>query len=508
MSLPKKVTERPSPWSSLTGSDANRKPIHNGRFCYFQRYYFARATDFVFWVMHSLRHLFISCYLKQRYTHAGFTVMLLLVMCWLGGCRATSVKKAVKQSDVFNSHFTGFVLYNQSKQKTVYEHNSNRYFTPASNTKLFTFYASLKILSDSIPALKYTVSNDTLYFWGTGDPSLLHPDLITQPGGVKQSRVYDFLRSRPEKLFYVTSPVKVNGFGPGWGWDDYNDYYSAERAPMPIFGNTVRLKAYDATQWTVQPHYFQSYFVEKVRMKHLLPPTTAVFERDPTSNLFTFDGSQFTKELTHDMPFRYSEQLLTELLTDTLHKKVSLTSHKPAKPAQTLYSIRADTLYKKMMQESDNFIAEQLMLLCASQFSDTLLTENSIAYATKTLLSDLPDAPVWVDGSGLSRYNLFTPRSIVRLLQKIYATVPQDRLLSIFPAGGQSGTIKNFYKADTPYVFAKTGSLSNVHCLSGYVITKKRNVMLFSFMHNNYVIPSSDIKREMEKVLRLIWEKY
>ncbi len=400
------------------------------------------------------------------------------------------------------------MLYNQAKQKTVFEQNSDKYFTPASNTKLFTFYTSLKILGDSVPALKYVSSGDSLYFWGTGDPSFLHPDLITTPGGGKNSRVYDFLRNRPEKLIYVASPAKLTAFGPGWGWDDYNDYYSAERAPMPVYGNTIRLKAKTTTTWEVQPRFFQSYFVEKPLLQRLLPPSTAIFQRDPVSNLFTFDTSQFKKEATYDLPFRYSEQLLAEILTDTLHKAVQMTAFKPAKPAQTLYSSRTDSLYKKLMQESDNFIAEQLLLLCASQFSDTLLTENSIAYATKTLLSDLPDAPVWVDGSGLSRYNLFTPRSIVKLLQKIYATVPQDRLFSILPAGGQSGTIQNFYKADRPYVFAKTGSLSNVHCLSGYVVTKKRNIMLFSFMHNNYVRPSSEIKAGMEKVLKLIWEKY
>jgi D-alanyl-D-alanine carboxypeptidase/D-alanyl-D-alanine-endopeptidase (penicillin-binding protein 4) len=47
-----------------------------------------------------------------------------------------------------------------------------------------------------------------------------------------------------------------------------------------------------------------------------------------------------------------------------------------------------------------------------------------------------------------------------------------------------------------------------VHCLSGYVVTRKKNVMLFSFMHNNYTSPTSDIKTEMEKVLQLVREKF
>ncbi|MDJ1491637.1 D-alanyl-D-alanine carboxypeptidase [Cytophagaceae bacterium DM2B3-1] len=446
--------------------------------------------------------------MKNRISDFLTIYLLVCIIILSAGCRSQQIGRTFRHSDVFSKHFTGFMLYNPEKQKVVYEQNSDKYFTPASNTKLFTFYTSLKILGDSIPGLKYGVSHDSLFFWGTGDPSLLHPDLITLPGRTKQSRVYEFLRSRSEKLFYVTTPVKVTGFGPGWGWDDYNDYYSAERAPLPIYGNIVRLKATSVSAWSAQPAFFKSYFVEKPLLQRLLPPSSYIFQRDPVSNLFTFDPSLFQKEIVHDMPFRYSEQLLTEILSDTLHKAVNLVNRKPVKAGQTLYSVRADSLYKKLMQESDNFIAEQLLLICASQFSDTLSSDSIIAYSTHKLLNDLPDAPVWVDGSGLSRYNLFTPRSIVRLLQKIQATIPQDRLFSILPAGGQSGTIKNFYKGDTPYVFAKTGSLSNVHCLSGYIVTKKRKVLLFSFMHNNYTGSSAPIKEEMEKVLKLARDKY
>src|SRR5260370_3750407 len=161
-----------------------------------------------------------------------------------------------------------------------------------------------------------------------------------------------------------------------------------------------------------------------------------------------------------------------------------------------------------MMQDSDNFIAEHLLRQCVAVVSDTLKPEIAINYAKKNFLSDLPDAPQWVDGSGLSRFNLFTPRSISALWKKIYEVVPQERLFKLIAAGGKNGTIKNYFKSDAPYVFGKTGSLNNVRSLSGFLITKKGKIFIFSFMNNNFVAPSSDVRKRMEKIINRIHERY
>lgn len=200
--------------------------------------------------------------------------------------------------------------------------------------------------------------------------------------------------------------------------------------------------------------------------------------------------------------------LLPGILSDTVKRKVSVINRHFDLAAQTIYSLPADSLYKVMMQESDNFIAEQLLLVCSNVLSDSLKPEIAIKYVEENFLSDLPDKPVWVDGSGLSRYNLFTPRSIVNVWKKIYQKVPQERLFKILAAGGETGTIKNYYRAEKPYIYGKTGTLSNNHCLSGYIITKKGKTLIFSLMNANFTQPTREVKKWMEEVLRLIHDNY
>jgi len=92
----------------------------------------------------------------------------------------------------------------------------------------------------------------------------------------------------------------------------------------------------------------------------------------------------------------------------------------------------------------------------------------------------------------------------------IYSEVNnQERLFSMLPAGGKSGTLRNAYaKTDKPFVFGKTGTLGGVHNQSGYVITKKGKLLLYSFMNNNYVQPTADIRKEMVRVVTYIHDNF
>lgn len=420
-------------------------------------------------------------------------IILCLVAASCSISRRTLNKRFFETEKKFQDH-TGFVLYDIEKSKTVYSYRSDRYYTPASNTKIFTLFASLKILGDSIRAIQYEEQEDSILFWGTGDPGFLYKNVH------QTSVVFDFLKNSQKPLYFSSANFHTSHYGPGWAWDDYNDYYTAERSPLPVYGNTLTVST-DGSQYTVSPEFFEPNF-STVESK-LDGPFRALHSNNVEIAL-PKDG----RPRKWDVPFITGDVLTTQLLADTLKKQVGVANRKISAAAKTIYSIPADSLYKVLMQESDNFIAEQLLLVCSSVLSDSLKPEITIEYVKKNFLNDLLDKPVWVDGSGLSRYNLFTPRTIVQLWQKIYELVPRERLFSILATGGKNGTVKNWYKSEKPYIFGKTGSLSNNHCLSGYLVTKKGKTLIFSWMNNNFTAPSTEIRKNMQEILRAIYEHY
>lgn len=421
----------------------------------------------------------------------------LLTILALSACSPQRfVYKELKRIETSFQEHAGFALYDPEKRKFIVQHNADRYFTPASNTKIFTFYTSLRLLGDSIAALKYEVANDTLLFEGLGDASFLYPYTF------QNDRVFNFLKSFPGTVSFSSANFFTDRFGPGWAWDDYLYYYSPERSSFPIYGNLIHLMRDSAQMLSVEPGVFRDSLNVTSASGDASGPT-----RQSHANRITLHEKNRKPE-KWAVPFRYSDRLLTQLLADTLHRGISLSNRRISTDAQVVKSVPADSLYRVMMQDSDNFIAEQLLLQCARVVSDSLKPEIAITYAKKNFLSDLPDEPQWVDGSGLSRYNLFTPRSIVRLWEKISAEVSEERLLKLVAIGGKPGTLRSLYKSETPYVFGKTGSLSNNHCLSGFVKTRRGRTLIFSYMHNNFVQPTRLVRAEMEKLIKSVHEKF
>jgi D-alanyl-D-alanine carboxypeptidase/D-alanyl-D-alanine-endopeptidase (penicillin-binding protein 4) len=99
---------------------------------------------------------------------------------------------------------------------------------------------------------------------------------------------------------------------------------------------------------------------------------------------------------------------------------------------------------------------------------------------------------------------------MVAVLSKMHAASPQEQLFSYFPTGGLKGsTLEDWYPGDpNPYIYAKSGTLGNVHCLSGYLLTKSGKTLIFSFMNNHFKQPTSEVKKQMQGIFEKIRDTY
>ncbi|QWX82678.1 D-alanyl-D-alanine carboxypeptidase [Cellulophaga sp. HaHaR_3_176] len=419
-------------------------------------------------------------------------ILFLLIISILQSCASSNHKRINKKTlislhdDFYKNQFTGFMVFDPFTKDTLVNYNSEKYFTPASNTKIATLYTALSTLPDSIPTLKYIVDQDTIHVQPTGDPTLLHPYF-------KDSTLISFLRKFKNINLDLTN-FKDDKYGPGWAWEDYAYYYQPEVSKFPLYGNVVSIHKTDSLNIT--PLFFKKNVSEIAYNTY----------REELENTFYFNPSR--KDTLH-IPFITDSIVTKQLLEKALNKNIKLETSFPKGIKNTLYSLPSDSVYKRMMFKSDNFLAEQLLILSSAVLSDTLSGSIARKHMLSNNLSDLKEKPRWVDGSGLSRYNLFSPASFVHILSNLYNEQPRERILNIFPAGGTSGTLKNSYKnGDKPYIYAKSGSLGNNYSLSGYLITNSGKTLIFSFMNNHYTQPTSEVKKRMEAIFENIRDHY
>lgn len=397
----------------------------------------------------------------------------------------------IDSSAVFSKGFTGFSLFDVQERQFLYQNQANKYFTPASNVKILSFFAAQSILLDSMPVLFYQTKGDTIQFWGSAYPMLLHPDFVAY------DTLAHWLRARSEKVWqFSNANYKDARYGSGWSWDDYPYGFQSEKASLPIWGNSVHFsKQGHLDSLTLEPPYFQSRLVYK---------PYPMLGRLEDRNVFTFGAASLKREkIDRQLPFLWTPLLFKNLFQDTFKQLLHITETPLPSEYQTLYSSVPDTMYKKLLHDSDNFIAEQLLLQCSAKRYGELSSRKILKYINDTLLAHLPQPLDWVDGSGLSRYNQATPQGLVLILDQLQQRIPHAKLFELFASGGREGTIQDWYAGPKgeAFVFAKTGTLRHIHCLSGYLRSKTGKVYIFSFMHNNYPDSIKELKEEMELIL-------
>lgn len=399
--------------------------------------------------------------------------------------------------------FVGIAVYDTESSKYLHQYNSNKYFVPASNTKLPTLYAGMKYLGAQLPGLQYKEENDTLYIQPTGDPTLLHVDYKTQP-------VVDFLKKQTKPIVINNSNWKAEALGYGWAWDDYLGYYMTERSPLPVYGNYIKwiqqrnVEERDGKMDTSGIVFTDPEVNWDVQFK---TGKTTAFDvtRPRTENKYTItEGKEINKEL--EIPFVTNGlQSALELLKDTIHKTIAEHNFQIHQFSnfQILYSQPVDSMFKPLMYRSDNFFAEQTLMMVSNQLFGEMDEQKLIAHLLENDLSGFPQKPRWVDGSGLSRYNLFTPEDFVWLLLKMKDEFGLDRLKTILPTGN-TGTLRNYYVNEAGLIFAKTGSLTGHLALSGFLISAKNKLLVFSVIVNNHNTSAAAVRRAVEKFLQSV----
>mgnify|MGYP000843968312 CR=1 FL=1 len=427
-----------------------------------------------------------------------FSVLFILLLSSCKVAQQTQVNQSTKpvflDSAIFAPAHVGIAVYEPATNTYLYNYQAEKYFIPASNTKIFTCYAAMKHLGDSLVGLLYNEDDGEYTVQFTGDPTLLHSDFKLHP-------VMQFFQKN-KNVTVVKSNWKDERWGNGWAWNDFDADYMAERSAAPIYGNVVNF-----SKKGNQIHVFPKLFKDSLTLYGNVQTGNFSIDRSFNNNNFLLKNSK-RKFSNTEIPFVTSEALSVALLEDTLLNTINYLDVETVSQAnwKKCYSQPTDSMLKPMMHRSDNFYAEQGLLMVGQALSGELNDAKTIDSLMKTDFANMPNKPRWVDGSGLSRYNLISPMDFVWVLNKMKQEINWNRITAIFPTGN-TGTLNGYYKNYVGKIYAKTGTLSNHVALSGFIKTNSGKELIFSVLVNSHQTAASNIRRAVEAFLTDIIEK-
>ena len=343
--------------------------------------------------------------MKKNCNIYPFFLLFLFCSCKATGQITQQISSAFLNDSIIATGHVGISIYEPATGKYLYNYNAEKNFIPSSNVKLFSLYAGMKYLGDSLVGMHYSENDTAVFIYPSGDPTLLHVDFKNQP-------VINFL-IRTAKHIFIEDGFKSKAYGSGWAWSDYQDYYMAERSALPVYGNTVAFILKKNRFETVPPASSTFLFLQNFADSNI--ETTV--KRDFFRNSFTTLQNNNSNE-TVFTPFITSVILSAKLLADTVRKKITVQAidalnEVKINTIKNFYSRPVDSLFKPMMFNSDNFFAEQTLLMVSNEKLGYMSDEEIIDTLLKNDFKDIPTKPRWVDGCGLSRYNLFSPKNFV-----------------------------------------------------------------------------------------------
>ena len=456
-----------------------------------------------------------------------------------GASLAVALDSIFADTALQNAHL-GILIRSLRSGETLYARDPGKSFVPASNMKVLTGAAALEVLG---PEYRYGTSftaagpisggvlRGDLVVRGTGDPTL--SKRFSADARHAMRAWADSLSARgitriSGGIIGVDSAFAGPSLGPGWAWDDLHASYSAEFGALQFNEGVVEVRTVPGRT------------AGGPAVTMLDPPTQYVplhnqvitgragtlirvrVTRDPVGAGLSVHGEVpadtplVVETVAVRDPTGYFLAVLRETLRDSgvAVEGQALAAHewpevrRPA--AETpLFAYRSPPLREilpAMMKPSQNWIAETLLWTLGRERRGEGSTRAGAAVVDSVLrLWRVPTRGLrMLDGSGLSRGDLLTPELLVELLTYMSRTPNRELWYSSLPAAGQSGTLAGRMR-DAPLhgqVFAKTGSLTGVRSLSGYLSTVSGEPIVFSIISNNHLSPAATIDRVVERALR------
>jgi D-alanyl-D-alanine carboxypeptidase/D-alanyl-D-alanine-endopeptidase (penicillin-binding protein 4) len=405
---------------------------------------------------------------------------------------ADELQALINDSALLHAH-VGIMITDAANMKTLAAYNEHRYFVPASNTKLWTMYVGMKYLDDSlVGGYLHQLDATTVQFKSNGDPTFLHPDYARQPMAEALKKY--------KTVQWQNATMQTTEYGNGWSWNDYDATYMTPRSSMPLFGNVATYGVKNSTLYA-DPAAALGLVGNAENFKDTVLRIFRKFD-DPYFSLMDQGRAKRVTTTLFLTPQSASQLASLYFGNDWYFDRPAATagSWKP------VYSQPTDSMLKPLMHRSDNFFAEQTLLMISNQWFGVMNENKVIDSLLNSDLKGLPDKPRWADGSGLSRYNLFTPADYIWLLRQMQQEFPMERLKEVLPTGND-GTLTNYYRSLEGKLFAKTGTLAGVVALSGYMYAKSGKLLHFSTIVNNHNGAAPAVRRAVEKYLLTVWEK-
>jgi serine-type D-Ala-D-Ala carboxypeptidase/endopeptidase (penicillin-binding protein 4) len=425
----------------------------------------------------------------------------------------------------------GIAIQTISRGDTLYSRDAQNYFIPASNVKLFTTAAALQQLGSQfqIRTSVYRTIAGGLRVIGRGDPSLTDMQLQALAKQVRQQEIRRISQLVADDD-YFQGPI----INPSWQWEDIKADYGAPVNSLILNQNTVELTAIpqqvgqplrlnwsdlrEGMQWQIENEAIaiptskssainvsrnSSAVVLKVtgQMGIDAPPASVnLAVVDPKEHFLRHFRRSLAKEGIVEIP-PSNQQRPEERQYTLIPQELAFVVSPPL-----------SELLVETNQNSNNLYAEALLRILGARLQPTpsAQTTDEIGLQsvknTLTALGIEPTGYVMIDGSGLSRQNLASPEAIAQTL-KIMANSP---LASIYraslPVAGMSGTLKSRFRGTTAQgiVLAKTGTMSGVVALSGYVNSPNYEPLVFSIIVNQSDQPASVLRQTVDSIVLLL----